>query len=427
MTCQPLVPATCVVDGAGSAIGGAVSSTLGNTFADSMRDGATWVIKTTIAWWIEVPAIDLGRTPVDAIRGYVLWLAIVVSVVGVMWQAILLMLSRRPEPLLNVGRGLFYVALWSSIGVVGPAAALRAGDAFSVWVLDSAAGGQATDRLVALASLSAIQSPGAVTILGLLMMLAGLVQAILMLFREGAVVILSGVVVLAAAGSFTNATRPWLPRVLGWMLALITYKPAAALVYAAALALTGQGDDPRTVVVGLTMMLLAIIALPVLMKFFTWTTGAATSGGGGGLAALAAGSAAAIHARAAFESTPSHGGAAATQAAAVRGDLGPASGPAPTGATSAFRGTSNAAPPESPAGGAAPPPAGWTSTASSPSAAAASTAAASGTATTAAGSTSAATAGPVGAVYLAGQAAAGTASAAGRAAGAALTDDEGSR
>jgi hypothetical protein len=351
-----------------------------------------------------------------------------ISVVGVMWQAILLMLSRRPEPLLNVGRGLFYVALWSSIGVVGPAAALRAGDAFSVWVLDSAAGGQATDRLVALASLSAIQSPGAVTILGLLMMLAGLVQAILMLFREGAVVILSGVVVLAAAGSFTNATCPWLPRVLGWMLALITYKPAAALVYAAALALTGQGDDPRTVVVGLTMMLLAIIALPVLMKFFTWTTGAATSGGGGGgLAALAAGSAAAIHARAAFESTPSHGGAAATQAAAVRGDLGPASGPAPTGAATAFRGPSNAAPPESPAGGAAPSPAAWTSTAGSPSAAAASTAATSGTATTAAGSTSAAAAGPVGAVYLAGQAAAGTVSAAGRAAGAALTDDEGSR
>ena len=133
------------------------------------------------------------------------------------------------------------------------------------------------------------------------MMLAGLVQAVLMLFREGAVVILAGVVTLAAAGSFTNATRPWLARVLGWLLALICYKPAAALVYAAALALVGQGQDPRTVFVGLTMMILAIVALPVLMKFFTWTTGAATSGEGGGIAALAGASAAAIHARAALE------------------------------------------------------------------------------------------------------------------------------
>ena len=136
------------------------------------------------------------------------------------------------------------------------------------------------------------------------MMLAGLVQAVLMLFREGAVVILAGVVVLAAAGSFTNATRPWLTRVLGWLLALICYKPAAALVYAAALALVGQGQDPRTVFVGLTMMILAIVALPVLMKFFTWTTGAATSGEGGGIAALAGASAAAIHARAALEAGP---------------------------------------------------------------------------------------------------------------------------
>ena len=264
-------------------------------------DGAAWVIKTTVAWWIEVPAVDLGTTPVDTIRGYVLSLAVVVAVAGVIWQGILLALSRRPQPLLNVGRGLLYLALWSAIGVIGPAAALRAGDVFSDWVLGQAAGGQASNRLIQLASLSGISSAGAVVVIGLLMMLAGLVQAVLMLFREGAVVILAGVVVLAAAGSFTNATRPWLARVLGWLLALICYKPAAALVYAAALALVGQGQDPRTVFVGLTMMILAIVAMPVLMKFFTWTTGAATSGEGGGIAALAGASAAAIHARAALE------------------------------------------------------------------------------------------------------------------------------
>ena len=34
----------------------------------AMRDGATWVIKTTVAWWIEVPAVDLATTPVDTWR-----------------------------------------------------------------------------------------------------------------------------------------------------------------------------------------------------------------------------------------------------------------------------------------------------------------------------------------------------------------------
>jgi hypothetical protein len=440
MACNPLLPVSCAIDGAGQIVDGAASSALGNSFADAMREGAAWVIKTTIGWWIEVPAIDLTASPVDSIRGYVQWLAVVVAVVGVMWQGILLALSRRPDPLLNVGRGLFYVALWTSVGVIGPAAALRAGDDFSSWVLGAVAGGRAADRLIALASLSPIQSPGAVTILGLLMMLAGLAQAVLMLFREGALVILSGVVVLAASGSFTNATRPWLPRVLGWMLALITYKPAAALVYAAALALTGQGQDPRTVVVGLTMMLLAIVALPVLMKFFTWTTGAATAGGGGGLAALAAGSAAAIHARAAFESSPGQGGAAATQAATLRSDLGPVSGAAsPAGAAGAKRASSAAVPPESPAGGAASvspagpaAPAGRAVPAPSPGATAAGGAAATSAWGTAASASSAgaagarAAAGPVGTVFLAAQAASGAATGAaraGRAAGNALTEE----
>jgi hypothetical protein len=35
------------------------------------------------------------------------------------------------------------------------------------------------------------------------------------------------------------------------------------------------------VLVGLTIMLLAIVALPAMMKFFTWTTGAISPGGGG--------------------------------------------------------------------------------------------------------------------------------------------------
>jgi hypothetical protein len=408
VACNPNVPITCLpgIPGLPEAGASGVSDLVGNSFAAAMRDGATWVIKTTVGWWISVPAVDLTRTPVDAIRGYVQWVAVVVAVAGVIWQGILLALSRRPQPLLNVGRGLFYLALWSSIGVIGPAAALRAGDAFSNWVLDQAAGGQAADRLIVLASLSSVSSAGAVTVLGLLMMLAGLVQAVLMLFREGATVILAGVVTLAAAGSFTNATRPWLARVLGWLLALICYKPAAALVYAAALALVGKGQDPRTVVVGLTMMILAIVALPVLMKFFTWTTGAATSGGGGGIAALAGASAAAIHARAALEagsaSSPTR------QAAAIRADLGPTVPPPPGGAGSAARpAPPTAAPPGPPTGGAAP----------APSAAPAATTAA--TTTAAAGATT-------GGVAVAVEAAASTARADARAAGGAMTNEESS-
>src|ERR1019366_6063366 len=43
------------------------------------------------------------------------------------------------------------------------------------------------------------------------------------------------------------------------------------------------GNDPRTVLRGFARVFLSLLALPALMRFFTWTTGhvADTSGGGG--------------------------------------------------------------------------------------------------------------------------------------------------
>ena len=67
------------------------------------------------------------------------------------------------------------------------------------------------------------------------------VQIILMMFRKGAVVILAGQLQLAAAGAFTRLTCGWLAKVIGWMLALIAYKPIAASFYAVAFMLLGDG------------------------------------------------------------------------------------------------------------------------------------------------------------------------------------------
>jgi hypothetical protein len=108
-----------------------------------------------------------------------------------------------------------------------------------------------------------------------------LVQAILMLFRQAALLILAGVLPLAAAGSIAPMTRTWVRKVAAWMLALICYKPAAAAVYATAFTMVGSGRSPRTVLMGFVMMLLSVLMLPALLKFFTWTTGSIGSPGGG--------------------------------------------------------------------------------------------------------------------------------------------------
>ena len=132
-----------------------------------------------------------------------------------------------------------------------------------------------------------------------------------MLFRQAALVILAGVLPLAAAGTVAPMTRTWIRKVTSWMLALICYKPAAAAVYAAAFTMIGSGGSPRTMLMGFVMLALSVVTLPALMKFFTWTTGSiAGTGGGGQLLGAAAMGAVAVGA---MRGSPGGGGGGPAQ------------------------------------------------------------------------------------------------------------------
>jgi hypothetical protein len=124
-----------------------------------------------------------------------------------------------------------------------------------------------------------------------------------MIFREGAVVILAGQIQLAAAGGFTRLTSGWLPKLTGWMLALIAYKPIAASVYAVAFTL--MGDNFRNVIMGLAVMVMALIAMPTLMKFFNWGVGAIASQSNG-LGMLGTSAAAGLHGASAMRGLGGH-------------------------------------------------------------------------------------------------------------------------
>jgi hypothetical protein len=208
-----------------------------------------------------------------------------------------------------------------------PALLLKAGDAWSTWVLQESTGGQFTQRLVSVLTLGG-STPSVVVVLGVIAIIISAVQAVLMLFRQGALIVLAGVLPLAAAGMLTPATRRWFPRLTGWMMALIFYKPAAAMVYATAFTMIGTGKDPRTVLMGFAMVFLSLLALPVLMRLFTWTTGHVADSSGGGFLQTALQGAVAIGALRGM-SGGAGGSGPVEQARMVSSRLGPAdSGPA---------------------------------------------------------------------------------------------------
>ena len=361
----------------------------------TIESGITWMVTQTSTWWVQLPSPDLSGEPaVGQLQQWMLPLTVTVAVLGLIIAGGKMTLTRRANPLIDVGSGLAVISATSAVGVLLPALLIKAGDAWSTWVLQAAAGGQFTQRLVNMLTLGG-STPSVVVVLGIVAIIISAIQAVLMLFRQGALIVLAGVLPLAAAGMLTPATRRWFPRVAGWMLALIFYKPAAAMVYATAFTMIGTGNDPRTVLMGFTMVFLSLLALPVLMRFFTWTTGhVADASGGGGFLQTALQGAVAVGALRGM-SGGAGGSGPVEQARMVSARLGPA-GSGPSGASPPGAGARPGTTPAPAAGAPAGTAAGSAAAAPAARAGAASGAAAAGTSTGSAAAASAAAAGPAG-------------------------------
>jgi hypothetical protein len=311
------------------AIGGSAASGALNGIASAIESGISWMVRESVTWWIQVPSPDLAGNPsVGRLQQWILPLAVAVAVLGVIIAGARMALTRKANPLIDVGSGLMVIAATSAVGVLLPSLLLKAGDAWSSWVLQTSTGGRFAERLTNVLALSGA-SPAVVVVLGMIAILISAAQAVLMLFRQGALVILAGMLPLAAAGTLTPGTRRWFPRVSGWMLALIFYKPAAAAVYATAFTMIGTGKDTRTVLMGFSMVFLSLLALPVLMRLFTWTTGQVADSAGAGFLQTALSGAVAIGAL--RGSSGGGGSGAVEQARLVSSRLGPQE-PGPSGA-----------------------------------------------------------------------------------------------
>jgi hypothetical protein len=339
MSCPVLLEPACIVGHViGSAAGAAASGVL-NGIASAIQSGIAWIVQNSVDWWVKIPSPGLAGDPaVGRLQQWMLPFTAAVAVLGLIVAGGKMALTRKANPLIDAGSGLVTIAATAAVGVLLPSLLLQVGDAWSNWVLNAAAGGRFASRLTELLTLGGA-SPAVVVVLGIVAIIISAVQAVLMLFRQASLVILAGVLPLAAAGTLTPATRPWFKKVTGWMLALIFYKPAAAAVYAAAFTMIGTGKDVRTILMGFAMVLMSLLALPVLMRLFTWTTGqVADSAGGGGFMQTALSGAVAIGAL--------RGGSgvsgAAEQARLVSAQLGPAGG-GPRGAQAPGAGVRQAA------------------------------------------------------------------------------------
>ncbi|GAA4238128.1 hypothetical protein GCM10022254_52790 [Actinomadura meridiana] len=310
--CSPVVDPACVqpVDNDGGGIPflpslpdipGAIGANVMDEAAKSFQSAVGWFISRTAAWWVTTPSPDLeGEPAIGHLHLLIRPLTVGVAVLALLVVAAKMAVSRKAVPMIDAGRGLVVLATVTVIGTVVANLVLRWGDEWCGWALDASSQGGFAERMTALVTMPSGAPSALVLVFSLIALVLGIVQALLLLFREAALVILAGLLPLAASGAITKATQSWFGIVAGWMLALGFYKPAAATVYATAFILVGEGKSLHAVLMGLAMMLISLIAFPVLLRFFTWTTGGAESGSGGGVLGALMGSAAALGALRAY-------------------------------------------------------------------------------------------------------------------------------
>lgn len=279
---------TCV---AGNVVSGAVDDAITN-LGKAITEGMSQMVTTLSTFWVSMPTVNLtsedgsAASPVvSAVNSELMPWTLALAVLAVIIGGIRMVWEQRGAPLKDLLRSLLTLTLVSGLGLGVIAMLVIAADTFAAAIIQRSTDGkgfaEAMNGLV-MTGQSGI-ARFILIVLGLVGLIASLVQIVLMVVRSGMLVILAGILPTTAAFTNTEMGRQWFQRAVGWTIAFILYKPAAAIVYSVAFLLMGNTSGRDALVgsiSGFTLMIVALFALPALMRFVTPMVGAVASGGG---------------------------------------------------------------------------------------------------------------------------------------------------
>ena len=351
----------CIV---GRGIGGAVSSVAGDAIT-ALAKAVLGALGHAVEWastlWIGIgtpPVADTGGQATGTVAFlqqnllvFTTGLAVLCTLLG---AARIVYHEHKAAQLRELGRYLATYVLVSAAAAGAASVLIGGSDQMASWFIGQASANSSfADHLANLLGLAtagtsrAAGAPAGFTVglagtvttafiaivLGIIAFLATVIQIMLMLVRGGMLVLLVGTLPLVAAFSNTEVGQHWFKKASAWLVAFALYKPAAAIVYAVAFDLAGQ-PGALALLDGVMMLVLAILALPALLRFVVPATSALAGGGGaGGMLAGAAGGAIAMRmpTGAASVAPPSasasgHGQTGGPSGAALAGDAAAAAG-----------------------------------------------------------------------------------------------------
>ena len=257
-----------------------------------IQDVSSTLLKVGTVWiGVGTPSLTGADSAVGFIHSTTRLLVLALAIGSFMVAGIHLALSKRGEGAMNVLHALLALALVSSVSVGAGQLLVEASDEFSTWVIGLVIDGDAGQFGVKILNVTGINGGLGLTVLivgGLGALVANLVQIGMMFIRSSMLILLVGIMPVAAGAFSTKWGRAWLSKIIAWFFAFLMFKPAASIIYAVAIKLVqgeswsvGDGDELTRFITGVIMMVLAVLSLPALITFMVPATEALSSGGSG--------------------------------------------------------------------------------------------------------------------------------------------------
>lgn len=320
---SPLSWGDCAGGLLGKAAGGLASAGF-DAVVGEFAKGVGNIVKTLATFWTSVPTESISTaqgTPVGMLTAMLDWVMLAVGLLSILLVAGHMALTHRGDALSDAGTGIVRFVLVTSVQVPAIALLAGAGDEFSSWIINTAAGGNFDKRVgevFGTALASGPLGPAIVFIGCLLAIVASIAQVIAMVARNGVLILIAAASPVAAAAAIYKGNEDMWRKLWMWQLAFVLYKPVAAFVYAAAFVTIGDGKSATDELSGLALMIMSVLALPALLRLMMPVSARMSTGGGGGglaagaLAASGVGSVIASH-RGGGGGNSGSGGGSATQ------------------------------------------------------------------------------------------------------------------
>ncbi len=194
------------------------------------------------------------------------------ALIGLMWQCARLIVSQKSEGLTIVIKSLVTIMFVHGLGTVAAMIAARAADAYTNYIGDVL--GETVSIFdiwqgMAVGFMSVSWAWMLALILFPFLYLAALIFQLMLLMRQVLVVFMIGLLPFAASGLMLKSTRGWLLRLVGAIIGVYLFKPAAASSVAFIFMMIASSSFTMTII-GVILLCFLPFTLPKVMKLFSF-------------------------------------------------------------------------------------------------------------------------------------------------------------